>query len=649
MYFTSTIRYSPEHGKDLPYYKIKESFRDVIGRVHTRVMLTPGYLPDLCSDEIVQIRIGLSYLMERSAMIPGQPKLFDIDPRDNYNEKVRRYIDTFWDEIKNNGKIDASRESYDKATRKARRLIDVNTVKHTDARELGAENVCLRAIRELHLDKFLREEGWNERRINTTLASLIVRTIYSSSEWKSLRIMEENSSAMELLTGQFGDMPTQREVYDAAPSLYALKDKLERHLCARTDSLFNLTNRVMLFDLTNFYFEGSKFQSKKAAFGRSKEKRTDCRLLVLALAINTEGFIRYSSILSGNTSDPQSLPSMVDGIIAKNPVSSDSDQKVLVVIDAGIASEDNLKLLREKGYNYLCVSRNKPNNYTLGTDGRTVTVYDSRQRPITLAEIEHQEGGDYYLMVNSPSKAVTERSMNRQWKERFEEELAKARNALSTKGGTKNYEKVVERVGRAIGRYPSISKYYTIEYVRSEEKPTYMADLRWSIKISQEEAEQRYGTYFLRTNVESLDEKTTWDYYNLIREIETSNRQLKTDLELRPIYHQSDDKSDAHLFFGLLSYWIVNTIRHKLKQHGITHYWTELKRILSTQKVITTEAENALGEKVEMRLCSDPTDKAAEIYRYLGYNPKPFNRYNIKEPPNLKSVVPTEQSKKIKT
>ena len=640
MYFTSVTRFSPEHGRMLPYYKIKESFRDVLGRVHTRVMHTPGYLPDLCCDEIVQIRRGLTYLMEQSALIPGQPTLFPTDPRTGYSEKVCAYIDKFWEAIRSGGKIDAARDSYDKAGRKARRLIDVSTIKHTDAREVGAENVCLQAIRELQIDQFLRREGWSERRINATLASLMVRTIYAPSEWKSLRIMEENSAAMELLTGHFGDMPAQREVYAAAPSLHALKDKLERHLCARTDSLFNITNRVILYDLTNFYFEGSKRTSTKAKFGRSKEKRSDCRLLVLALAINTEGFIRYSSILAGNTADPESLPGMVDGIIARNPVPPHPDQKVMVVIDAGIATEQNLSLLKERGYNYLCVSRAKPKDCTLKADGRTVTVMDSRNRPITLAEVEHEEGCDYFLSVKSPSKAMTEQSMNRQWRERFETELTKARNALSKKGGTKSYDKVVERVGRAMGRYPSVAKYYQIDYVRSEENPAHMADIQWTVRINEEEAEQRFGTYFLRTNVSTLDERSAWEYYNLIREIETSNRQLKTDLELRPIYHQSDENSDAHLFFGLLAYWIVNTIRYKLKQHGITHYWTEVKRILSTQKAITTEADNALGELVEMRLCSDPTVSAAELYRALGYNPQPFRRYHIQpsNPPPDKNL-----------
>lgn len=614
------------------YYRIKESFRDAEGRVRTRLMLAAGFLPELTTDEICDIRRGLSYLLEQSGELPGQQHLFDMNPMKEMSEKVCSYVYSFWEEMKRKGTIDAARESYEESVRKARRLVDVNTIEHTDAREVGAENVCLQAIRELQIDKFLQRRGWSERKIQSTLSSLIIRTVYASSEWKSLRLMEVNSAAMELQTGNFGDCPTQREVYAAAPELYAMKEELERHLCRRTDSLFNLTNRIMLFDLTNFYFEGSKRQSAKAKFGRSKEKRSDCKLLVLALAINTEGFIRYSSILEGNTTDPQSLPDMVERIIARNPVSRNPEEKVLVVVDAGIATEANLQLLKDSGYNYLCVSRSKLKDYTLKDEGSKVTVLDSRRRPITLAEVAHEPEGDYYLQVNSPAKSMTESSMNRQWRERFEAELLKARRALFTKGGIKTYEKVVERIGRAMEKYPSVSKYYQIEYVRSEANPNHMGDIRWQITLSEDTQEKRFGIYFLRTNVPTLDEKSTWEYYNLIREIETSNRQLKTDLNLRPIYHQKDESADAHLFFGLLAYWIVNTIRYKLKLQGITHYWTELKRILSTQKAITTEGTNALGEHVALRMCSEPTDKAAEIYRLLRYNPTPFRRYYLHQP-----------------
>ena len=221
--------------------------------------------------------------------------------------------------------------------------------------------------------------------------------------------------------------------------------------------------------------------------------------------------------------------------------------------------------------------------------------------------------------------------MNSKFKERFEEELQKAKDSLVKKNGTKNYEKVIERVGRARQKYPSISKYYVIDYIPDDAKsPKNMADIRWRIAVP-ENVDKDCGIYFLRTNVATFDEKTTWDYYNLTREIECTNRQLKTDLNLRPIYHKKVDRSDAHLFLGLLSYWIVNTIRYRLKQSGVTHYWTEIVRLMSTQKAVTTEGANALGEKVYMRLSSEPTKAAEDIYDKLKYKKMPFRKIKIKE------------------
>ena len=106
---------------------------------------------------------------------------------------------------------------------------------------------------------------------------------------------------------------------------------------------------------------------------------------------------------------------------------------------------------------------------------------------------------------------------------------------------------------------------------------------------------------------------------------------MKTDLNLRPTHHKKDDRSDAHLFLGLLSYWIVNTIRYKLKQTGENCFWTEIVRRLSTQKAVTTEGTNALGEKVHMRLCSEPNKSADDIYERLKYKKMPFRKFKIKK------------------
>ena len=626
MHFMSQPRYNPRTQRDDWYYRIKESFRDLTGRVRSRIMLNVGFIeePHLPED-IRDIGKCLSYMHEHN----GEKDLFG-NPLARYNEFVQRKSREFWQEMVNNGSIDAVKTTMEESRKQAERLVDVNTIKHTDAREIGAEWVCLQVIRELEIDSFLQREGWSEKMIDTTLAHLIIRTIYSPSELKSMRIMDENSAVCELISGNQEWRPGFQSIYKVAPSLYELKEKLESHLCQKTDDLFNITNRIVLFDLTNFYFEGRKDNSKKARFGRSKEKRSDCRLLVLALCINKEGFIRYSSILAGNTADPDSLPDMVETLNSRTRVPNDPKDKVLVCLDAGIATEENLLKIKEKGYNYLCVSRRRLTDYETASDAGTVTVLDCKKQPIRLTRVKHEEGGDYYLEINSPAKQLKETSMNRKFKERFEEELKKAKDSLTKKNGTKNYEKVIERVGRARQKYPSISKYYVIDYIPDEANPKNMADIQWRIAVP-ENVDRDSGIYFLRTNVPTLDEKATWDYYNLIREIECTNRQLKTDLNLRPIHHKKDDRSDAHLFLGLLSYWIVNTIRYKLKQTGEACYWTEIVRRLSTQKAVTTEATNNLGEKVHMRLCSEPNKSADDIYERLKYKKMPFRKIKIEK------------------
>ena len=587
-------------------------------------MLNVGFIEEAHSPEDIRdIGKCLNYLHEHQ----GERDLFGC-PFADYNEFVRSKAEEFWTAMVKNGSIDAVKSAKEESRKKAERLVDVNTVKHTDARDVGAEWICLQTIRELEIDRFLERQGWNEIQINTTLAHLITRTVYTPSELKSIRIMNENSAVCELVSGNQEWHPGYHDIYKVAPNLYGLKDKLETHLCRKTDDLFNLTNRIVLFDLTNFYFEGRKERSAKAQYGRSKEKRNDCKLLVMALCVNAEGFIRYSSILAGNTADPDSLPDMIDTLSQKTRTPSDPERKVLVCLDAGIATEDNLRKIKENGYNYLCVSRTRLTDYEISEGCQSVKVLDTRKQEITLRQVKHEADGDYYLEINSPAKAVKESSMNRQWRERFEQELTKARDALGRKGGKKTYEKVIERVGRAIQKYPSIAKYYVIDYYRDESNPKNMADIQWRIAVP-ENVDRQSGIYFLRTNVESLDEKSTWDYYNLIREIECTNRQLKTDLNLRPIYHKKDDCSDAHLFLGLLSYWIVNAIRYKLKQTGENCFWTEIVRRMSTQKAITTEGVNALGEKVSLRLCSEPSKAAEDIYERLKYRKMPFRKIQI--------------------
>lgn len=631
MNFTSQIRYNPKTGKDEKYYRLKESYRNASGNVCTRILLNVGFIQGLTPEDVANVSRGLTYKYKHQ----NEQELWE-DQLACYNETVRKKIDEYWTQMIENNAFDSIQHAIDASKKKAERRIDVDTLQHTDARDIGAEWLCLQALRQIKFDQFLRSLGWDEEKVKIAMAHLVTRTIYTPSELKAMRIMRDNSGICELLDLAM-EAVTTRKVYSVADWFLTEKVKLEKYLCQTTDDLFRPTNRIMLFDLTNFYFEGRKEASLKAKHGRSKEKRSDCKLLVLALAINTDGFIRYSEVLEGNTADPKSLPDMIDKLIAKNPVSSNPEDKVLVVIDAGISSQKNLDLIKEKGYNYLCVSRKALTNYEVKADAKTVIVHDCREQEIKLQEV-HTDGEDYFLKIDSPAKALKEESMNRNFRKRFEDGLEAIKASLDKKGGTKTYAAVMKRIGALQERYPSINRFYNIEV--EKDKKEIVTSITYVLQVPEK---QVFGTYFLRTNVKTLDEKTTWDYYNLIREIECTNRQLKTDLSLRPIYHQKDERSDAHIFLGLLSYWIVNIIRHQMKKVNEkrkaedpnpkaeypTPYWKEIVRIMSTQKAVTSEAINALGEKVEMRICSTPKEQAADIYSMLNYKPMPFRKIKI--------------------
>jgi len=629
MHVNVQLRFNPNIGCEAPYYRLKESYRSVDGAVHSLIVLNIGFEPALKPHQMHRIAQALTSRFANRRY----PLMFE--ELDGLTDEERKYAESYWKRMIDEGHIDRFNKKEAVANKEKEKYIDLDTVEHTDARDVGAEWLCKQTIDRLGLEDFLISKGWTQTQVWTALSHLIVRTVYSPSEFATHKYMRDNSAACELYSGDPGWVPGINSIYDVADRFYEIKDELESYLCQRTDDLFNCKNRIILYDLTNFYFEGAKRGSKKSKFGRSKEKRGDCKLLVLALAINTDGFIKYSSVLEGNTADPKSLPDMIDKIASSGRVRS-GDSKALVVIDAGIASEENLRLIKSKGYNYLCVARSKPKNYTLAPDCKSVTVQDSRKRDITLREVHTESDGDYYLEITSPSKAMTEASMNRAFREGFESLMNTINASIGKKGGIKTYEKVIERVGRASQRYPSIAKFYDISYIRDEENPKQMKEVQWQIK-DLEGMEKSSGVYFLRTNVRTLDEKTTWEYYNLIRDIETTNRQIKLDLNLRPIYHQKDERSDAHLFLGLLSYWVVNSIRTWLKEKGENAYWTEIVRRMKTQKLVTTHGVNALGEKVELRQCSKPSTQAEDIYKMLNFKPAPFKKIKIcrsQEPPD---------------
>jgi len=146
-----------------------------------------------------------------------------------------------------------------------------------------------------------------------------------------------------------------------------------------------LQDKIYLYDLTNTYFEGEKRKSQLANYGRSKERRSDPKLVVLAVVVNTEGFIKYSSIYEGNMADSKTLSDTIDSLrMATISIS----KKAIIVMDAGIATENNLKRVKEKGFDYLCLTRSKLKKFEIEKAQTIKTVYDKREQPISLLKVK---------------------------------------------------------------------------------------------------------------------------------------------------------------------------------------------------------------------------------------------------------------------
>jgi hypothetical protein len=603
-------------GNVVMHFRMVEAYRQGDTVRHQNIFHL-GTLPELTQPEDIKL-LGRRIDELVKEKISGQKTLFISE-----NPEVERLAQYYADQIILKNKID-----YDKS--KNYELIDTDSLSHSDAREVGAEWLTHQALDQLKIKEFLENVGFSESNIQLAYTHIISRTVRPNSEYATARWIKDNSAVCEL-THYPLDKLTKDKLYNCSNQLYAIKDKLENHLSKKTNELFDIQDKIIIYDLTNTYFEGKVQSSKIAKYGRSKEKRSDAKLIVLALVVNEYGFVKYSKICEGNKSDSKSLEDILTELTA---ATSYLERRPIVVLDAGIATEANLDLLKSNQYSYMCVSRKGLNKYHIDETQNPVIVKNNKGQSIALQNVKIENSEDQYLLVNSEAKAEKEKSMNEQFKQRYETGLQQIKDSLTKKSGIKTIEKVAERIGRIKQKYPSISKYYNIEILKNDSGDK-VIDLKWlMIKIPSNE-----GHYLLRTNLDTKDEKVQWQIYNVIREIEATFRVLKTDLDLRPTYHKTDTAAMAHLHLGIIAYSVVNTIRHQLKKQGITSTWSEVVRIMNTQKLVTTRMEGPNGKIIQIRKCSEPTNQVTQIYKALNYKSKPFKQKKFVVPPQPPDIL----------
>ncbi len=496
-------------------------------------------------------------------------------------------------------------------------IVDVNSVNNEDVRTVGAEHVVYETIKELEIDRMLRKLGLKRDQIAVALGVIAGRMIVPGSERATHQWMQNTTALGELIGVDFSWVSLD-SVYKASDLLLKNKDAIEKHLRGAEGRLFDLKEKIILYDLTNTFFEGSGKYNSKARFGRSKEKRNDCLLVTLGLVLDMQGFPKKSRVYEGNISEPITLEAMINGLYDKDIIDNMA-YKPTIVLDAGIATEDNIKWLKSKDYHYIVVSREKKK--AMPSDVDMVAVKTDEKHDTVLVKagwVKNQDTDELELYCHSIDKEKKEEGIKNKFQERFEAELLKARNALDLKHGTKKYDKVVERVGRLKEKYKLVSHGYMVT-IEKESKTGKAENIKWSRK----KTENTSGAYCLRTNHKDLNEQQIWDIYTMLTDIEDAFRCMKSELGLRPIYHQKEKRCDGHIFITTIAYHLLHTIRFKLRHRGIEFCWNTIRKQLSTQVRITTTMKRKDNKVIHIRKSSKAEESHKVIFDALNLSHQP--------------------------
>ena len=586
------------------HYKLVESYRTESGSKH-RTLLYLGSLDGLNTDQIKLLAKTIE------SKLKGENKLLFNIIDEEVEVLATHFAQLFTHrELVNAPTIDQSDNKYDYET------INLKSIAQSSTRTIGAEYVGVSALKMLELDNLFLKLGFNQAQTNHAILSIVGRLVNPGSELNTTQWAKKTSGIDELLNTDFSDIALN-SLYRISDLLLKNQNAIENHLSKTEKALFSLDEKIVLYDLTNTYFEGSAQLNSKAAFGRSKEKRTDRPLLTLGLVLDGMGFVKKSRIFSGNIGESKTLLEMLEDLTGSYNKKSGLSKRKTVVMDAGISTDKNLDLIKSKGFDYICVSRSKIKTPDFSQLELT-EVINKKGRKVGVKLIKDKE--EKILYCQSEFKQKKERSMLSAFQKRFEEGIEHISLAIHKKRGMKKYEKVIERIGRLKEKNKSVARFYKINV---EQVDGITKSVKWEFN-KKEAAKQRFsGSYFLKTNRKDLDEKEIWSIYNTLTDIENAFRCLKLELGLRPIHHQKESRADAHIFITVLAYHLLHLIRVKLRQRGIQKEWRFVSKLLSTQVRITTTMKTKNNSIINMRSTSEPEDFHLEVFNAMGIKHKP--------------------------
>jgi transposase len=492
--------------------------------------------------------------------------------------------------------------------------VQSDRVEMEDAREAGSVHVGHQMWQRLDLDGILKRAGLPDRACCLSEAMTLNRLVQPLSEL-AMPDWIRRTAIPDILGEDFSTL-TEDPLYRNLDLLHPNRERIEKELTERERALFNLDETVYLYDLTSTYFEGEAAANPQAKRGYSRDQRPDCKQVVVGLVLDRDGFPKAHEVFDGNVQDRATVDQMLD-ILEKRTGKKPGGT---VIVDRGMAYEENLEQIRRRDMHYLVAGRQPERNEWLdeleNDDGwEEVIRRPSPRNPFqTKSRVEvkrREKDGQVYILCRSEGREAKDRAIREKQEQRLIRDMGKLA-ARVAKGRLKRADKIHEAIGRLKERYPRVARYYTMEYDATG------AGLHSTLNAEKKAvAEKLDGSYVLKTDRSDLTGDEIWRTYILLTRVERAFRDMKTPLMERPIFHHLKHRTQTHIFLCILAYHLLVGIEKYFLDREVHTSWWTLRQQLSTHQVVTVVLPTVDGPVLRIRKGTTPDAVQQEIYEVL--------------------------------
>lgn len=492
--------------------------------------------------------------------------------------------------------------------------IDPDRVSVEAAREAGPVHAGHQVWGQLGLSEILSRAGLSARACGLSEAMTLNRLIFPLSEHAMPEWMRR-TALPDILGADFAALHDDA-LYRNLDRLHPNRERIEAELAEREKTLFNLDDTLYLYDLTSTYFEGQALSNPQAKRGYSRDKRPDCKQVLVGLVLDRDGFPKAHEVFEGNRQDRTTVGEMLESLEKRTGPKPGST----VVVDRGMAYDENLAEIRARGYHYLVAARQPERNQWLAEfeaeDGweevlRVPSPRNPDQQKSQVRIRHRQQGGDVYILCLSEEREAKDRAIRETHEQRLKKDLQRVQARIE-KGQLTKLEKIHQAIGRLEERYPRVARYYRMDYDPKAKALTWQEDGE-----KKAIAEKLDGGYVLKTDRQDLTADEVWRTYILLTRVEAAFRAMKSPLLERPLFHHLEKRTQTHIFLCVLAYHLLVAIEKRFLDRGVHTSWWTLRQQLSTHQVVTVVLPTKEGRILKIRKGTSPEPIHREIYSTL--------------------------------